>query len=129
MTKSELIASLDPFTQSYITALLWSEMDESNPDTGGEPLDAHYCIYDLTAKALTTIKADCEAFQRDNAALLAQAGDKEQNGHDFLLTRNGHGTGFWDRGYEDGLGNRLTEAAHKAGETHAYVQGGKVGVE
>lgn len=124
MNKSELIATLDPFTRAYITALLWSEIDDE--DT---PLDSNYTIDDLTIKALTAIKADCEAFQRDNAPLLAPAGTMEQNGHDFLLMRNRHGVGFWDRGYGDDLGDRLTDAAHKAGETHAYVQGGKVGIE
>lgn len=45
---------------------------------------------------------------------LAVAGDGEQNGNDFWYTRNGHGVGFWDRGYEQ-TGDRLTEAAHKFG--------------
>lgn len=131
MNKSELIASLDAFTRAYITALLWSEIDDD--DT---PLDSNYTIDDLTVKALTAIKADCVAFQRDIAALLEQVPQlhwewtaAEQNGHDFLLTRNGHGAGFWDRGYEGDLGDRLTDAAHKFKKTHAYVQGGKVGTE
>lgn len=36
-------------------------------------------------------------------------------GHDFILTRNHHGAGFWDRGLGD-LGDRLTTAAHVYGE-------------
>lgn len=35
-------------------------------------------------------------------------------GHDFWLTRNGHGAGFWDRGLGE-LGDRLTDAAHAYG--------------
>lgn len=36
-------------------------------------------------------------------------------GHDFVLTRNHHGAGFWDRGLGD-LGDRLTKASHPYGE-------------
>jgi hypothetical protein len=35
--------------------------------------------------------------------------DASQTGHDFILTANGHGCGFWDRGLGE-LGDRLTEA-------------------
>lgn len=38
-----------------------------------------------------------------------------QFGHDFFLTRNRHGAGFWDRGY-GAIGERLTELAHIEGE-------------
>lgn len=44
----------------------------------------------------------------------------EQCGHDFILTRNGHGAGFWDRGY-GAAGDRLTSAAKAYGEVHATV--------
>jgi hypothetical protein len=35
-------------------------------------------------------------------------------GHDFMLTRNGHGAGFWDRGLGD-LGDRLSAACEPYG--------------
>ena len=38
----------------------------------------------------------------------------EQAGHDFWLTRNGHGAGFWDRGL-GALGETLTKWAKAAG--------------
>jgi hypothetical protein len=40
-------------------------------------------------------------------------------GHDFWLTRNGHGAGFWDRGLGD-LGERLSKAAKVYGEVYLY---------
>ena len=40
--------------------------------------------------------------------------------HDFWLTRNGHGTGFWDGDYPE-TGDRLTELAKKFGECNLYV--------
>lgn len=42
-------------------------------------------------------------------------------GHDIALTVNGHGAGFWDRGFGD-LGDRLTTAAHKMRHYNVYVQ-------
>jgi hypothetical protein len=36
--------------------------------------------------------------------------DAGQAGHDFYLTRNGHGVGFWDRGLGS-AGTRLSDAA------------------
>lgn len=44
----------------------------------------------------------------------------EAAAHDFILTRNGHGAGFWDRGYGD-AGRRLTDAVKTYGEVHATV--------
>ena len=37
------------------------------------------------------------------------------HGHDFWLTRNRHGAGFWDRGYPEAIGKALTDAAHAEG--------------
>lgn len=43
-----------------------------------------------------------------------------QLGHDFFLTRNGHGAGFWDRymaGDGERLGRELTDIAKAYGST------------
>jgi hypothetical protein len=42
----------------------------------------------------------------------------ESFGHDFQLTRNGHGTVFWDRGYGDG-GAYLTDMTKPSGSAGA----------
>jgi NAD/NADP transhydrogenase alpha subunit len=63
---------------------------------------------------------DCQQFQADNAELLAQVGTIKQHGHDFWLTRNGHGAGFWDRGYGE-IGRKLTDAAHAWGSSDIYI--------
>jgi hypothetical protein len=41
--------------------------------------------------------------------------------HDFWLTRNHHGAGFWDGDYPEPLGKQLTELAHSYGECELYV--------
>ena len=78
--------------------------------------------------------ADCEKFQAENARMLARAYaeakkpyDAENAGHDFWLTRNGHGAGFWDRDLPKDVGDALTRASEKYGEINLYVEGGRIG--
>lgn len=103
---------LDTFTQAYIEIALWSSIDEE-----GNPLDANYGPEDLAPETLAQIVEDCQAFQEAQAADLE---DATQDGHDFWLTRNRHGAGFWDRGYGE-RGERLSIAARAYGERDLYV--------
>jgi len=42
--------------------------------------------------------------------------------HDFILTRNRHGSGFWDTGrWAEPFATKLTELCHKFGELEIYV--------
>ena len=89
---------LDDFTTAFIVACLWSTNDESTP-AGGEPLDNNYGVEDLAPEALAKIQEECERFQQENAADIATwsgVSPAEQAGHDFSLTRNRHGCGFWE---------------------------------
>lgn len=109
---------MDAFTQAYIEAALWSSMDNAD-DQGGEPLDANYGPGDIAPETLARMVEDCKAFQRDNAGDIA--GDPERAGHDFWLTRNGHGAGFWDGDWPGEAGERLTAASHAYGSHELYV--------
>ena len=93
---------------------LWSSTDEK-----GEPLDDYCGIDDFATEALETIISECSDFQQRNISALA-AVDPESAGHDFWLTRNRHGAGFWDRGWGE-VGNELTRAAHAYGECDLYI--------
>jgi hypothetical protein len=122
---------LDSFVKGYIVAALWSTNDESTP-SGGNPLDANYGIEDVSDELLEKMVADCDKFRAENADDLKQAYERynviygtdgeSYAGHDFWLTRNGHGCGFWDRDEleADGLGERLTDAAQQFGECWIY---------
>jgi hypothetical protein len=115
---------LDDFTRAYITAALWAETDDA-----GEPLDSKYSPDDLAPETLQKIVTDCEKFQKDNAADLAAGPSKtlrdctsiEYAGHNFWLTRQGHGCGFWDGDWPEEAGERLTAASKKFGECYLYV--------
>lgn len=111
---------LDTFTRAYIECALWSSSDNSTPQ-GGEPLDANYDIDDIALESLEKMIGECQDFQNENSELLAQAGDDVQNGHDYWLTRNGHGAGFWDRGYPRIISEGLTKAAKADGSRDLYV--------
>ena len=115
----------DEFTAAYVECALWASRDET-----GEPLDADYSPDDVAPDAMEKMICDCWKFQIDNAADLKVAYARyerrngttpaENAGYDFWLTRNGHGTGFWDRGLGD-VGDRLTRASHAFGESDLYV--------
>lgn len=105
---------LDKFTQAYIECALWSSSDDD-----GEPLDGVYTADDLSEKALQTMVDNCADFQRAQAGLL-EGLDEAKCGHDFWLTRNGHGAGFWDRGLGE-VGEKLTEACRPYGSQDLCV--------
>jgi hypothetical protein len=109
---------LDEFTRAYIETALWSSHDESD-ESGGEPMDANYSVDDLAPEALATMIADCADFQASFGEFIAD--DLSRAGHDFWLTRSGHGAGFWDGDWPDDAGQRLTDAAHGFGECSLYI--------
>jgi hypothetical protein len=110
---------LDLFTRQYIATALWSSNDESTPQ-GGEPMDANYSVDDISEDALERIKADCAKFQAENADTLSEF-DAEQTGHDFWLTRNHHGAGFWDGDYPEPAATILDNASKAFGECDLYI--------
>lgn len=113
---------LDNFTRAYLECALWSSTDEKD-----RPLDDRFEVEDIAESALKSAREDCEAFQhREAEALKACGANDEQNGHDFWLTRNRHGAGFWDRGYPEPFASKLTEAAHVYGSVDLYAHRGKV---
>lgn len=93
------------FIDNYMVAALWS----STNVVDGKDVDLdQYKIVDIDPDTREKMRKDCEAFMDANAEDLASL-DPEQAGHDFWLTRNGHGAGFWDRGLEE-VGDRLAAA-------------------
>lgn len=89
---------------------------------------------DLADDARETLTRDAESFYASNVAdLHASTLTMEQAGHDFWLTRNRHGAGFWDRKSlgraADAALDRLTKASHAEGEQTLIVgDDGKVSV-
>jgi hypothetical protein len=109
---------LDTFTQAYVECALWSSTDNAD-ESGGEPLDRNYSVRDVHPDTLAQMVADCEAFQREHWDRIAS--DLERAGHDFWLTRNQHGAGFWDGDWLETDSKVLTDAAHVYGSVDLYI--------
>jgi hypothetical protein len=86
-------------------------------------MDKNYTINDISVDTLIQMRTECTIFLQsaEVSALLNDSNlSAESAGHDFWLTRNGHGAGFWDRGL-GAVGEKLTRLAHGAGERTMYV--------
>jgi hypothetical protein len=133
---------LGTFTQHYAMTTLWANgrvQPGENDDAYDTPIDPNWwldgsddewAVSAFAPEDQASIREDCAAFIRDNLLDLAQlppsygshpdaGSNAAAAGHDFALTRNRHGAGFWDRGLGD-LGDRLTKAAHAYGESTAW---------
>ena len=106
----------DDFIEQYIETALWSSTDEE-----GTPLDDNYRVDDFDYISLQDMERDAEDFYEANEHLLFDDGnDAGHAGHNFWLTRNGHGAGFWDGDYEQ-HGDELTRNSKVYGEVNLYV--------
>lgn len=79
---------IDSFTEEALEALFWSESQED-----GSNYD-EYSFTDLDIDSLKVFKERCEKFQEENKEALSVF--PERNGHNFILSCNGHGAGFFD---------------------------------
>jgi len=96
---------LNDMTHAYLGAARWTE------ELTGE----------WAPEARELARFECAAFLH-LARWNIQSWTVEQLGHDFWLTRNGHGTGFWDRDFGTELAREvLTDLAHSFGEADASV--------
>lgn len=120
------------FICGYVECALWSSTDNVD-DSGGEPLDNNYDENDLDDVTFRQMQEDCLQFMRDNYKNLELFEEKYLNnypygacaGHDFWLTRNGHGAGFWDRGLGV-LGEALSNACRYQALNLYVGDGGKI---
>lgn len=121
----------DEMTQHYVIAMLWSTTDESRDD-GGDPLDSKYFPHDLTPEFMQKCHADCVAFadrgrqwltESNLVGVRAGSSLEAMAGHDFWLTRNGHGAGFWDGDWLSDKGSEapLSDLAREFGDVNPYV--------
>lgn len=121
----------DEFSQAYFECALWASTDDTNPNYGGKPLDGNYGVGDFDDDTRKAMLADCAEFQKqnrewitdDNCTSSMDYGCDARAGHDFWLTRNHHGAGFWDGDWETEAGEKLTESARRFGEYDITASG------
>lgn len=128
------LETLDVFTEAYIECMLFTD-DTSLRSDGSDWRDYPLTVRDINQESLSKIREACRDFVTANEHLLLGAIALRtgyawpQAGHDFWLTRNRHGAGYWDRGLGE-VGAKLTDAAHACGEMYVYRGGdGKIYVQ
>ena len=102
---------------SYIETALWASNASGDLDLYGPE--------DVAPEAVAEMSQDLDDFLNQIDHIPWQDyWDYEHLAHDFWLTRNRHGAGFWDR-YSDGpgaeIGEALTEIAHAFGTADLCV--------
>lgn len=130
VTDADLIETSEflEFVDGYTEALKWS----TSCDHAGEEYEDMQA-FEFSPKMAGQIADECGAFFTANHADLIEAAaayeEKGTNGgtgmayagHDFWLTRAGHGAGFWDGDLPKELGDRLTQASNTAGNREPYI--------
>ena len=126
------IDQLDTFTKHYLIAALFTDSEQLLFDnTDGRVFD----LNDFAPEFIARSYAECQAFQHQARGFLPftyqeyidkgnadhpDAGSPEAcAGHDFWLSRNGHGCGFWDRGLV--YGEQLHRYARDMKEVDLYI--------
>ncbi len=96
----------DRVLAQYFDTACWSSPDD----------DKELFAHRLTKAARKTMEADLRDFLEANAE---DIGDRqEEAAHDFWLTRNGHGAGFWDGDWPEPAASRLTTNSKAYGEVY-----------
>lgn len=90
---------------SYLECALWTEEKDNKT------------ISDVGASTVTQAKKDIADFMSEAEPLLTDWSE-EQIGHDFWLTRNRHGAGFWDREFPNA--EKVSEIAGKFKELNVW---------
>lgn len=102
----------ETFTDAYIQCALWSSTDGEDNSLDGRGNE-------LAPETRAMMVADCAKFQAENDL----TGYPDTNaGHDFWLTRNGHGSGFWENDFgTPEQCKKLTEASKAFGTHDLYI--------
>lgn len=102
--------------EAYLQCALWSCTTEDDACLGDR-----YEIHNIAPESAEKARADVAVFLCKNVAdLLASGLDEGEIGHNLWLTRNGHGTGFWDMDL-GATGDTLSDACRALPEVCLYV--------
>jgi hypothetical protein len=121
---------IDNIVSSYLEAVLFTErdneeyIDEEDPEYD-EDNNIRYPFNDKNEDDFSD-EAKKQAYGEiawfiDSAGSAIDDIADESIGHDIWLTRNGHGAGFWDRGYDSDVEEVLEQLSKELGEVNAYV--------
>lgn len=104
----------------YLEAMAWANVVHED---GG---DSSLSVEDLPPAVVAELTQDVREFLDEHTERLIQGAVRRgrysfaRAGHDYALTRNGHGAGFWDSGLGM-IGDALTAISRPYGERTIYV--------
>lgn len=112
--------------EQYLATALWADLPED--------ADKNLTSSDIAPESRATAEKELSEFLEKAMPLLEKYDTEEPKegdlAHDFWLTRNGHGAGFWDGDWGDELGGELTKLAESFGGVDLYVgDDGKVYID
>ena len=118
--QSPIEHDVDEILTSYFEAALWTDEDRLAEEVGDDKAKS-FTIFDFSDETKAKAKEEIEQFMQKAGQYLTNVTD-DMIGHDFWLTRNHHGAGFWDRkeiGYE--IGDKISEICHEFRELMVVV--------
>lgn len=109
-------SDLDEMAIGYMECSLFTDLPDG--EVGQGEFDCTPYLPNFSEQAKESAAIACAQFFSYNVTDLAEV-DARRAGNDLWYTRNGHGTGFWDRDeIEESARKRLADAARKMGERH-----------
>lgn len=109
--------------RQYLETALWSSTHFADENDPGTPMDDLYDVSDFDDAQVETARAELDDFREYVRKTLGDVLDEFDDGtvaHDFWLSRNRHGAGFFDGDYCT-HGDALQAAAKTFGSSDLYV--------
>jgi hypothetical protein len=122
---------MNPTLAALLSTILFSTSDDE-----GNPLDDRFTIADVCAIDAKRLYAEYQQFlTKVETKIKEKIGDnwnsidefydiafpsENQTEHDYILTRNQHGAGFWDGDWNKNVSEILSDAAHSQIPIEAY---------
>ncbi len=126
MVKSdlELKKNIQYYSQFFDT-MIWADID------GSDDIENDYDVWDIDKLTLTRLIEDLDYFfEQAEDILEASDYDHDKACHDFYLTRQGHGAGFWEADHcTKEQGEKLTEIAESLGSLCIIEDNGYLYIE
>jgi hypothetical protein len=107
---------INKILENYLICALWTDEEQIKEKNENVDITIGNVSEDSKNKALSDIKKFVKVAGKALKGLTM-----EEIGHNLWLTRNGHGTGFWDRGYVEKVSDKLTKCAKELGSLDIYV--------
>lgn len=122
---------LPEIVQGYLEAMFFTECggsltDDSFDPENGSALPDEASWLEIDPDTMAHLIRSCTGWADEHDIILQQAYDfggddsftydEKRAGNDLWYTSNGHGVGFWDRGFPKELGKALSDAAREFGE-------------